>query len=115
MVAIVHPARLDRIAGLVRLHELVDSGGIEPVSRANQAAAFARISRSSRNCLPKVTPQTGKFLAFGGRQSVMATTLVQIGLLEPILNGLCRRLELTGQLFRTAAGTNQLQYLPAIL
>jgi len=52
MVAIVHPARLDRVLDLVRLYELVDSGGIEPVSRANQAAAFARISRSSCSCLP---------------------------------------------------------------
>ena len=47
------------IPGPVHLDELEDPGGIEPVSRANQAAAFpegasgrcARISRSSRSCL----------------------------------------------------------------
>src|ERR671919_1935040 len=39
------------IEGLIRLHELEDSPGIEPVSRANQAAAFAKISRSSRSRL----------------------------------------------------------------
>ena len=39
-----------RIVGLVRPHELVSSDGIEPASRANQAAAFASISRSRFNC-----------------------------------------------------------------
>ena len=44
-----HPRH--RIARLIHLDELEDPGGIEPVSRANQAAAFARTSRSSRSCL----------------------------------------------------------------
>ena len=35
--------------GLIRLHELEDLSGIVPVSRANQAAAFFNISRSSRS------------------------------------------------------------------
>src|SRR5262249_31094667 len=39
----------DAMGGLMRLHEFEDPGGIEPVSRANQAAAFFRISRSSRS------------------------------------------------------------------
>ena len=50
--------RGDGIHGLVRFHELEDSGGVESVSRANQAVAFAKISRSClsrrfsrRNCL----------------------------------------------------------------
>ncbi len=34
------------VLGLVALHELEDFSGTEPASRANQAAAFARISRS---------------------------------------------------------------------
>ena len=41
----------DREAGLVRAHEFEDPDGIAPVSRANQAAARERISRSSRSCL----------------------------------------------------------------
>jgi len=41
--------RGNRIAILVCTHELVDLGGTEPVSRANQAAAFAKISRSKRS------------------------------------------------------------------
>ncbi len=41
----------DRIDSLVGAHELEDLGGIESVSRANQAAAFARISRSNLSCL----------------------------------------------------------------
>src|SRR5260370_37047312 len=38
--------RCDREYGLVRAHEPEDPDAILPVSRANQAAAFARISRS---------------------------------------------------------------------
>lgn len=34
----------------MRHHEFEDPDGIELVSLANQAAAFARISRSWRNC-----------------------------------------------------------------
>jgi hypothetical protein len=40
-----------RIDSLVRTHEFEDFGGTASVSRANQAAAFDKISRSSRNCL----------------------------------------------------------------
>jgi hypothetical protein len=39
-----------RVNILIRLHESEDLSGIEPVSRANQAAAFDKISRSMRNC-----------------------------------------------------------------
>src|SRR4029078_1244867 len=42
-----HPAH--RVLGLVGSHEPESLGGIESVSRANQAAAFAKISRSSRS------------------------------------------------------------------
>ena len=46
-----HPAhRRHTVIGLVRLHELEDLPGTVTVSRANQAAAFFRISRSSRSC-----------------------------------------------------------------
>ncbi len=46
-----HPAHArNRILGLMRSYELVDPDGIESVSRANQAAAFDRISRSMRSC-----------------------------------------------------------------
>ena len=41
----------DRKAGLVRAHEPEEPDGTAPVSRANQAAAFERMSRSSRSCL----------------------------------------------------------------
>src|SRR5258706_1673818 len=41
----------NRIGGLVGAHELEPLGGITSVSRANQAAAFERISRSIRSCL----------------------------------------------------------------
>src|SRR3954447_22227483 len=43
--------RGNRERGLVRAHEPEELDGSVPVSRANQAAAFDRISRSSRNCL----------------------------------------------------------------
>ncbi len=38
------------IVGLMRSHEFEDPDGIEPVSRANQTAAFDRISRSVFSC-----------------------------------------------------------------
>src|SRR3954447_14148849 len=41
----------DREAGLVRAHEPEDPDGITPVSRANQAVARERMSRSRRSCL----------------------------------------------------------------
>jgi hypothetical protein len=41
----------NRKAGLVRAHEPEEPGGTALVSRANQAAAFERISRSRRSCL----------------------------------------------------------------
>ncbi len=40
-----------RIGGLIRLHEPEDFFDVVPVSLANQAAAFERISRSIRSCL----------------------------------------------------------------
>src|SRR5438445_727372 len=40
----------DRMEGLMGGHELESLDGLEVVSRANQAAAFFRISRSSRSC-----------------------------------------------------------------
>src|ERR1019366_9360716 len=44
-----HPAhRRGSITGLIRTHELERRDGTEPVSVANQAAAFDKISRSSR-------------------------------------------------------------------
>jgi hypothetical protein len=43
--------RGNREAGLVRAHEPEEPDGRVPVSRANQATAFERISRSSRSCL----------------------------------------------------------------
>ena len=39
----------DQIAGPLRLHECEDPDGIESVSRANQSAALAKISRSKRS------------------------------------------------------------------
>ncbi len=43
--------RGDRMRGLMDSHEVDSFGGIEPVCRANQAAPFFRISRSSRSVL----------------------------------------------------------------
>ena len=43
--------RRDREDDLVRAHEFEDSDGIALVSRANQAAARERMSRSRRSCL----------------------------------------------------------------
>ena len=111
------------ISCLVGFHKLEDSGGIEPVSRANQAAAFpekasgrcARISRSRRSFLPKVSSQTGNFLALGSGEPVVATTLVQIGSLSPVANRHRRGFKLAGELLRAANRSDQLDDLLPIL
>src|SRR6266851_1230181 len=47
-----HPAhRGNPVIGLIRVHELERRDGTEPVSVANQAAAFDSISRSSRSAV----------------------------------------------------------------
>ena len=48
-IAIEGAHRRDPITGLIRTHELERRDGSEPVSVANQAAAFDKISRSSRS------------------------------------------------------------------
>ena len=88
--------RSHRIACPVGAHELEDSGGIEPVSRANQAATCQDFPFKTK--LLVLAKQTGKLLALGGGQPVLATTLVQIGLFDPISDGLRGGLELAGQL-----------------
>ncbi len=57
--------RLHQIEGLVRTHELEGFGGTASVSRANQAAAFDKISPSSRNCLFSLRSRTSS--AFSSR------------------------------------------------
>src|SRR2546426_10818188 len=48
-----HPTnRFHRIAGLVRCYEPEDLPGVVSVSRANQAVAFAKISRSPAQASP---------------------------------------------------------------
>jgi len=50
-------------------------------------------------------------LALGGGQSVMATTVVQVSLLDPVADRLRGRLELAGKLLGAATGSNELDDL----
>ena len=84
------------MGGLMRLHEFEPFGGIEPVSRANQAAAFFRISRSSRSVAFSRRKRCSS-VAFVGRQPVGASARIALRLRDPVPNGLRRRLELSGQ------------------
>jgi hypothetical protein len=59
--------RGDWIIGLAITHQPEPFGGIAFVSRANQAAAFERISRSSRS-LAVLTPQPAQLLALRRRR-----------------------------------------------
>ena len=87
----------DRMGGPVHRHQFEDLDGIEPVSRANQAAAFSR-------------PEAAELLALGGRQAVSAPALVAIRLAHPVPNRLGRRLEFLAQRFRRSPGANQLDH-----
>ena len=90
-----HPA--NGLGGLMRLYEREDPGGVS-VSRANQAAAFARISRSILSCLFS-RPQTAQLGPFFGSQAVFTPALIQVVLFDPVADGLCGGLELLGQCF----------------
>lgn len=104
----VEPARGDAehaghrggaVAGLIRSHELERFPGAEPVSRANQAAAFASISRSSRSRrFSRRRRRSSSRSALGARQPIVAATFVEIGLADPVTDGLVRALELAGEL-----------------
>lgn len=113
---------------LVGLHKTKDLVGTESFSRivpvflrdANGAAAFARISRSRRGCLPKLAPQASQFLALGSGPPVVATAIIPIRLHEPVLDHLHRGPELQGQLFGPATGSDELHsaqwhHAPAML
>jgi hypothetical protein len=99
--------RGDAMLGLVSPHELESFGGIEPVSRANQAAAFFSISHSSRSVFTS-RPKPTELLAFVARQTVGAYTVVAISLRDPIPDRLRCRLELLSQLLRRSTRTDQI-------
>jgi hypothetical protein len=62
--------RSDGIIGLVRFHESEDRFGRSVFSRANQAAAFERISRSNSSCLTRLRSR-----AISARSSVVKPSL----------------------------------------
>ena len=109
-----HPAHGgNRVGGLMRLHDFEDPDGIDPVSRANQAAAFSRspvphAALHSRGGGVELRP-------FIGRQPVGAPTGIAIGLADPLTDGMGRRLELLCQRARQAARPHQLNQLLAEL
>src|SRR6202008_1454031 len=65
--------------------------------------------------LAVLTPQSIEFLALCCRQAAVALAGVTLRLCQPVPDRLCRRLELTRQLLRRAAGAHQLNHLAAEL
>jgi hypothetical protein len=61
------------------------------------------------------SPQAHKLLPFIGRQPVVPTALIPIGLLEPALDRLHRGPELARELFRPAPGSSKLDDLLPVL
>ena len=106
--------RRNPVAGLIHAHELERRDGTEPVSVANQAAAFDRISRSSRR------------IRFSRRKRVSScrSSLVRPSrrrpssrsrLPHPVSYRLRGWLELLRQLLRTASRSYQLNHSPPVL
>jgi hypothetical protein len=109
--------RGNREAGLVCAHEPEEPDGSVPVSRANQAAAFDRISRSSRSCLfsrrsriKLVTLGRGKT-----RGQFHSSAIVPVGLGNPGANGMAGRLKLSGEIVGITPGSNEIHHLAAKL
>ena len=98
------------IVGLIPLPEFEPFDGIDPVSRANQAAAFDKISRSivswrfSRHRRPQ-------FLAVVRGQAIGTPAFISVRLRHLVADRLRRRLKLPRQLFRVAARPDQLDHL----
>lgn len=106
-----HPAYGDRKNGPVCAHESEPLDGTAFVSRANQAAAFERILRSSLSCLFSLRSRASSLRSALARPS-LAAALVAIGLRDPVTDRLRRGLKLFRQLFRRAAGANKFDHLP---
>src|SRR5229473_3375536 len=78
-----YPAhRGNPVDGLIRVQELERRDGTEPVSVANQAAAFDSISRSSRSTRFSRRSWLRLFALRGG-QPIAAQTFIESGLLDP--------------------------------
>jgi hypothetical protein len=91
-------------------HEPEPFDGIAFVSRANQAAAFESISRSSRSWR-FLTSQAVELLALRCRHAAVATASIALGLRKPVPDRLRRRLELARQFRRRASGVHQFNHL----
>ena len=95
------------MVGLLRVDQLEHLHGVERVSLAKKAAAFFRMSRSSREH-PVLTPQPDELGALITRHTIVATTLIEIGLLDPVPQRLRRHAEILGDLRQRAiTGSNK--------
>jgi len=96
---------------LVRTHELEDPDAIVPVSRANQAAARERMSRSSRSCLfSRRTVPARHALQRSARHPSPPGGPLPVGLCNPVADRLRCRLKLAGKLGRITPSANQIDH-----
>ena len=61
------------------------------------------------------TTKTAKLLTLGARQPIVSATFVEVGLADPVADGLVRALELAGEFANRAPRANQLHHLAAKL
>ena len=101
-----------RGSGLVRAHEPKDPDDSVPVSRANQAAAFDRVSRSSRSCLPRGAAGSTRHVPLRlDLGSILSSAFVTVGLGNPVADRLPGGLELASKVLGITSGTNQIHHL----
>ena len=95
---------------LIHLHELEDFLDLESVSRANQAVAFAKMSRSSRS-----RRFSRRSLTISWRSAVVRPSFrrpsSRSACVHPVPDGLCRGLKLPGKLLRGPACSDQIDHL----
>ena len=102
----------DREDGLIRAHELEDPGGTAPVSRANQAAARERMSRSTRSCLFSRRSRTNSSRSAATQGLALSSAaFMAINLRDPIADRLRCRFKLAGQFLRIPANADQIDHL----
>jgi hypothetical protein len=99
----------DRVVRLVIAHEPEPFGGIAFVSRANQAAAFESISRSSRSW--RFSRRKRSSSARSASATHIAAARIASSLRHPVPDRLRGRFKLTHQFLRRTAGMHQLDHL----
>ncbi len=95
---------------MVFAHGPEDPDSSVPGSRANQAAAFERTSRSWRSC--RTSRHSRASSSASARRALLHPAAhLRAGDRDPVADRLCSEPELPGKIIRITAGTNQVKHL----